>query len=60
MFCPSAVIDPVVVVSVFVPPALPTALTGWPSFTVDDVPVVTVARPDAPFSWRTATSAARS
>src|SRR5205085_874623 len=38
------------------PSALPAAVTASPTRTLDEFPVVTVARPDAPCSWMTATS----
>ena len=55
-----AVTDPPAVAGVPpVPPALPIPTTASPTET-DEVLVVTVWRPDAPFSWMTATSSVRS
>lgn len=39
-----------------VPPALPTATTGYPAFVVAESPSAAVRRPDAPCSCRTAMS----
>jgi len=38
------------------PPALPMATTSSPTATAEELPVWTVASPEAPFSWITATS----
>jgi hypothetical protein len=42
-----------------VPPAFPTAVTSWPTLTVEERPSVTVFRCDAPLSLSSAMSAAR-
>ncbi len=43
-----------------VPPALPMAVTGSPTLTVDESPSWAVDSPEALASWRTARSALRS
>ena len=58
--CRSAVTEPVTVLSVPVPPALPTAVIRSPTATLEDSPVVTVSRFEAPARRSTATSSATS
>ena len=58
--CRSAVTEPVTVLSVPVPPALPTAVIRSPTATLADSPVVTVSRFEAPTRRSTATSSATS
>ena len=54
---PRAVILPVATDGVVsLPSALPSATTCWPTFAVLESPIVTVLSPEAPVSWRTATS----
>ena len=57
---PRPTIAPRTVDSFPVPPALPVAVTCWPTCSFEEFPTVAVRRFDAPLSWSTATSSATS
>ena len=57
---PRPTIVPRTLASFPVPPALPVAVTCWPTRSVEEFPSAAVRRFDAPLSWSTATSSATS